>query len=62
MKNNIAAIRKKKNLSQKELAEMVGISNWWLNHIENGKRNPSLSLILEIAKKLNVTPNDIFLN
>lgn len=61
MQNNIADLRKEKGLSQKELAEKVGISHWWLNHIERGKRSPSLNLVLEIAKALNVTPNDIFL-
>lgn len=62
MKNNIAVLRKIKGLSQIELAEMVGISHWWLNHIENGKRKPSLSLVKVIAEKLGVTLNDIFLD
>lgn len=58
--NNIAAIRKKKGYSQKEFAEILGISYWWLNHIESGKRSPSLSLSIKIADELGVTPNDIF--
>jgi len=61
MKNRIATIRKNKKMSQQELAESVGCSYWWLNKIENGKRNPGLSLSIKIADKLNVTLNDIFL-
>lgn len=62
MENNIAAIRKEKGISQKELAEQLGISHWWLNHIESGKRNPSLVLAKNIAEKLNVKMKDIFLD
>ncbi|UAW07767.1 XRE family transcriptional regulator [Psychrobacillus phage PVJ1] len=62
MKNNIAAIRKRKNISQQELAKMVGCSHWWLNNIENGRRSPGLSLVMKISEKLEVTLNDIFLD
>jgi putative transcriptional regulator len=62
LKNNIAVIRKKKGISQKELAKSVGVTNWWLNHIESGKRNPSLVLAKNIAEKLNVSIKDIFLD
>lgn len=61
MDNNIAALRKERGLSQKELAEKVGISYWWLNHIENGKRRPSTLLLEKIAKALGVHVKDIFL-
>lgn len=61
MENNIAAIRKERNLSQKELAEKIGVSHWWLNHIERGKRNPSIDLVQKIAVELEVTPGEIFL-
>jgi DNA-binding XRE family transcriptional regulator len=60
--NNIAKLRKEKGYAQKEFADMIGISHWWLNHIESGKRSPSLGLVLTIAEKLNVTPDQIFLN
>ncbi len=61
LNNNIAKLRKAKGYSQKEFAELLGISHWWLNHIENGKRIPSLGLVLTIAEKLNVSPDQIFL-
>jgi putative transcriptional regulator len=62
VKNNIADIRKSKGISQRELAKEVGVSHWWLNHIERGKRNPSLVLAKNIADKLNISMKDIFLD
>jgi putative transcriptional regulator len=59
--NNIAKLRKEKGYSQKEFAEMIGITHWWLNHIESGKRPPSLTLVYTIAEKLGTTPSEIFL-
>ena len=59
MNNNIAAIRKQKGLLQKELAEKVGVSHWWLNNVENGKAQPGLQLLLRIANELGVTTNDL---
>jgi len=49
----IAEERKKNGISQKELAEKVGISPQYLNDIEHGKRNPdSDDLIEKMAKAL----------
>jgi putative transcriptional regulator len=62
VKNNIAVIRKNKGISQKELAKSLGITHWWLNHIESGKRNPSLGVAKSIAEKLDVKISDIFLD
>lgn len=62
MKNNIAVIRKEKGLSQKQLAEKVGIGNDWLCDIEKGKGTPSLPLAKTIAEKLGVKIRDIFLD
>jgi DNA-binding XRE family transcriptional regulator len=62
LKNNIAAIRKNKGISQKELAEQVGIGNDWLCDIEKGKGTPSLALAKTIAEKLGVSMKDIFLD
>jgi putative transcriptional regulator len=61
LENNIAKFRKEKGYSQKEFAQMIGITHWWLNHIENGKRKPSLELVCTIAEKLGVTASQIFL-
>lgn len=51
LKNNLAAIRREKNLSQAELAKMVGVSRNTISSIETGQFNPTakLALILCIA-------------
>ena len=51
LKNNIKEVRKKKQLSQASLAEMVGVSRNTISSIETGQFNPTakLALILCIA-------------
>ena len=51
LKNNLAAIRKEKKLSQSDLAGMVGVSRNTISSIETGQFNPTakLALILCIA-------------
>lgn len=56
----IAAMRKKKNMQQKELAEMVGIGNEWLCNVEKGKRRPSMTLLYKIAEALDCDIKDLF--
>lgn len=59
MENNIKAIREGKGIGQKELAQRVGISYWWMNHVENGKKRPSIRVISRIAKELDVTIEEL---
>ena len=51
LKNNLAAIRREKKLSQAELAKIVGVSRNTISSIETGQFNPTakLALILCIA-------------
>ena len=53
-------IRKAKDLSQECLALMTGIDRSYLGGIERGERNPSLKLILLIAKTLEISPMEFF--
>ena len=41
--------RTKKNMTQKELAEVTGISQSNISKIENGSRNPSLAMLKKLA-------------
>jgi len=43
-------IRKQKNLNQQKVAMDLHISREALSHYENGKREPSLALLLSMAK------------
>nr|WP_275299019.1 helix-turn-helix transcriptional regulator [Clostridium sp. YIM B02500] len=48
------------DLSQEQLADMVGVTRQTIGMIEAGKFNPSLQLCIAICKALGKTLNDIF--
>ena len=51
LKNRLKTVRTQKNLSQSQLAELVGVSRNTISSIETGQFNPTakLALILCIA-------------
>ena len=50
-------IRKQKKLNQQKVAFDLHISRESLSHYENGKREPSLELLVEMSKYFNVSIN-----
>ena len=52
--------RAAKDMSQKELAEIVSVTRQTINAIENGDFNPSIRLCIAICKALNKTLDQIF--
>ncbi len=53
-------IRKRKKITQEELARAVGVTRQTIIAIEKGKYLPSLTLALKIAKFLGLKVEDIF--
>lgn len=51
---NIKERREQLGISQKELAEKVGISQSFLCDIEQARSKPSIDTALKIAEKLNI--------
>jgi len=51
--NRIKQLRKAKKISQKTLAENVGISTSAIGMYEQGRRDPDTNTLLKIAKALN---------
>lgn len=51
----IKALRKQQNMTLRELSQKVGISISFLSDIENGRSNPSLERLKEIAEALDTT-------
>ena len=49
LKNNLKESRKEKNLSQQQLADMVGVSRNTISSIEIGQFTPSAKLALIIC-------------
>ncbi len=55
----IAKCRKEKNLTQEQLAELLGVTNKSISRWENGKTMPDYSLIKPLCQKLNITINEL---
>lgn len=61
MKNKkIKIARIEKDLSQEQLADLVGATRQTISMIEAGKFNPSLQLCISICKALGKTLDDLF--
>ena len=55
----IAERRKKKNLTQMQLAEKLGITDRAVSKWENGKGMPDSSLMLDLCSELDITVNEL---
>ena len=54
----IAECRKKKNMTQQELLEKLGVSDRTVGNWENGRNMPDLSLFKPLCNELNISLND----
>jgi putative transcriptional regulator len=61
LKNRLPEYRKKHNLSQDKLAEMLHVTRQTIISIEKGKYNPSLPLAIRIARIFHASVEDIFI-
>ena len=55
----VSYYRKKKGMSQVELAEKVGLSEKQIYYIEKGEKGISIDKFVEIANALKVSPDDL---
>jgi transcriptional regulator with XRE-family HTH domain len=53
---NVRKLRAKKKLSQKTLADKIGISVSYVSMLERGQRSPPLDMLEKVAKALGVPP------
>ena len=61
MKNlRMKSARAAKDLSQQELADLVGVSRQTINAIEKGDYNPTIRLCVDICKALDRTLDELF--
>ena len=56
----LKSARAAKDMSQKELAEAIGVTRQTINAIELGDYNPTIKLCISICKTLGKTLNDLF--
>lgn len=59
--NKIREHRKKKNLTQEQLAELVGIGTANISYIENGKFAPSMDTLDKLSTALDVYPYELYM-
>ena len=52
---NVRLARLRKGLTQEEFAEKSGFSQQYISSLENGRRNPSIVTIYELAQALGVS-------
>ena len=60
MINRLKIERATKNLTQDDLARLIGVSRQTINSVETGRYVPSTVLALKISKIFEKTVNEIF--
>jgi putative transcriptional regulator len=61
IKTRIKEFRARYNLTQDELADMVGVTRQTMLYLEKGKYNPSLLLAHRVSKALKSSIEDVFI-
>lgn len=61
METRIREFRAKKDMTQAQLAEAVGVRRETIVFLEKGKYNPSLKLAHDVAKALDTRIDDLFI-
>jgi len=56
---NIARIRREQGISQEELAFRSGLHRTYISGVERGVRNPTITVLSEIAAALKVSIADL---
>ena len=57
---NMKSARAAKDLSQQQLADLVGVSRQTINAIEKGEYNPTIKLCIAICQNLDKTLDELF--
>lgn len=57
--SNLKIIRNRKQLTQKQLAEMIEVSTITIQNYENNRREPKMDTLNKIAETLNVSVNEL---
>jgi putative transcriptional regulator len=60
MRNDVRELRTEMGMSQRELAEAMGVSRQTVNSIETGRYTPSLPLALALARHFGRAVEEVF--
>lgn len=58
--SRLSVLRRKKNLTQEQLADIIDVHRTYIGFIEQGKRNPSIGNVYKITKALDIKLKDFF--
>ncbi|WP_159881497.1 helix-turn-helix transcriptional regulator [Paenibacillus puerhi] len=61
LENTIKVQRAKMNLTQEQLAELIGVTRKTINTIENGKFIPSTVLAIKMARVFGLPVEELFI-
>ncbi|GKU76186.1 helix-turn-helix transcriptional regulator [Paenibacillus sp. L3-i20] len=61
MENHIRSLRSQFNMTQEQLADIVGVSRQSIIAIESTRYNPSLELAYKIARAFGKTIEEVFI-
>lgn len=56
---NFSRIRAERGLTQEQVAETSGFSQQYISGLEQGRRNPTIVTLFELAHALGVAPIDL---
>ena len=56
----LKSARAAKDMTQQQLAQVVGVTRQTINAIEKGDYNPSIKLCIQICKELDKTLDELF--
>lgn len=61
MKNRLEEIRKQREITQEELANILEVSRQTISSLEKGRYNPSIILAFKIVRYFDMAIEDIFI-
>ncbi|AUN13744.1 helix-turn-helix transcriptional regulator [Paraclostridium sordellii] len=61
MENRLEEIRKQREITQEELANILEVSRQTISSLEKGRYNPSIILAFKIARYFDMAIEDIFI-
>lgn len=56
---NIKRYRLKAKITQKQLAEKIGVTHFWVCKLEKGKKNSTINLLIAISEELKIDLNEL---
>lgn len=59
MVNNIKDLRNEHKITQTKLSELIGVTQSAIAKYESGENEPSIEVLIKIAKALNVTTDEL---